>query len=83
MDGTITGVGVLSFADGERYEGELRDGRMQGRGTYIYVRTVPTISLHIYFYRPVEGMEQIRIVEPEPSAPLRASLSRAPVVAQA
>ncbi len=26
---SITGKGVLTFADGERYEGELRDGRMQ------------------------------------------------------
>ncbi len=28
---SITGKGVLTFADGERYEGELRDGRMQVR----------------------------------------------------
>ena len=50
MDGTITGVGVLSFADGERYEGELRDGRMQGRGTYIYVspRTKSISALSIF-----------------------------------
>jgi hypothetical protein len=29
MHTSITGKGVLTFADGERYEGELRDGRMQ------------------------------------------------------
>ena len=29
MNGRITGTGVLTFADGERYEGELKDGRMQ------------------------------------------------------
>ena len=34
--GTITGQGIIVFANGSRYEGEFKDGAFQGAGTYSY-----------------------------------------------
>jgi hypothetical protein len=36
VEGKITGTGALLYADGDKYEGELKDGKMHGRGVYTY-----------------------------------------------
>mgnify|MGYP001131685251 CR=1 FL=1 len=28
--------GILSYADGDRYEGEWKNGKMHGKGVYVY-----------------------------------------------
>jgi len=33
---TATGKGTLFYVDGDRYEGEWKDGRMHGKGAYHY-----------------------------------------------
>ena len=32
----LAGKGFLFYADGDRYEGEWKDGRMHGKGSYYY-----------------------------------------------
>ena len=32
----IIGEGKLTYADGDMYEGEWKDGKMEGHGTYYY-----------------------------------------------
>ena len=42
---TIEGFGTCTFASGDRYEGEIREGRQDGKGTYF----LPTVNRYRAF----------------------------------